>query len=498
VDLINLLENKRFSLGHGYHVVKNLDQHQIRQGISHQDARTLEAQFFQTQDPWANDLQAYRQQFGTLNLQSFLSRQHAKHALVKLPVIQQDIDTRLYSINEELIRLPETPPHQAVRTILDVLFSFSEEVRLEMEGEYKHTTWTSTWQDVKTAFYDSLAVMKPKLSVGGKLDNNIYSQNLPGSSFDDSMEISDTDSDNDDDSQSNTSGTPAKKRKLDEMPQSTPPKKATLPTRNRAAPVKQEKSHPGSQTAGTHKVFRLDEVRSDIACSQGGRIPGQVHHKVVEAMMVEPLQNWQASLNTFFQDFERLLKKRVSTLFAKHFKNWKDSELFREAEVIVKEMIDNNFSLHKSVIAAESLNDELQGPYIFHKQAFKDARTLVLGSFQAHRVNSRIKTYIRDANEHAQNQRSKLTEDKLRNNDKLMALINAEPYTIEIELIADITTYYEIAARRFHDAVCMRIESKFFKQLREELRNELDGRLGLSDGEHGKHGFLPNKLCPLY
>jgi hypothetical protein len=125
--LSDILDGARFKLGHGYHVTKNLDQDQIKQGVTHQQARQLEEQFFKTQHPWASDLQAYQQRFGILNLQTFLSRQHAKHALAKLPTIEAEVDKRLASVDEELRGLPETPPHTAVRVILDMLITFSNE-----------------------------------------------------------------------------------------------------------------------------------------------------------------------------------------------------------------------------------------------------------------------------------------------------------------------------------------------------------------------------------
>jgi hypothetical protein len=67
-----------------------------------------------------------------------------------------------------------------------------------------------------------------------------------------------------------------------------------------------------------------------------------------------------------------------------------------------------------------------------------------------------------------------------------MEVLNHEPYVVELSVVAQVTTYYMLAARRFHDAVCMRIESKFFKQLRTQLRDELENGLGLNDGSEGK------------
>jgi hypothetical protein len=68
-----------------------------------------------------------------------------------------------------------------------------------------------------------------------------------------------------------------------------------------------------------------------------------------------------------------------------------------------------------------------------------------------------------------------------------MNLLNQEPYSSELTVAAEVTTYYMIAARRFHDSICMRIESKFFKRLRTQLRDELENGLGIHDEVEGKH-----------
>jgi hypothetical protein len=504
--LSEILDGARFKLGHGYHVTKNLDQDQIKQGITHQEARLLEEEFFKTQDPWASDLQAYQQRFGILNLQTFLSRQHAKHALAKLPTIEAEVDERLASVDEELKRIPETPPHTAVRVVLDILVSFSDEIRHEIEEDFGYTTWKNMWQEIRTRFYDSLEGMKPWMSTRGELDQNLYSQSLPASglSIDDSITIDSDDdaSDNDDNNQSDASGTPSKKRKFGAPFKSTPTKKrstpvqkTTAPSRDRNISPKKEAVKNENQPAVTSNVIQLDKFRLELGQSSQSKVPGLKHPKVHESLMIKPLQQWQVPLDVFFQELEERLRKHIKTLFVKHFKDRKDSELYTKAWVIVNEMIDDNLSLQKSTIAAESLKAELQGPYIFHGDAFKTEKQRVLEDFAKQRQTYRMNAFMKEAIRHGRNART-LTTERLGKEEQSMAIIRSEPYAAEIDVIADMRAYYGLAARRFHDSVCMRVESNFFKQLREELRNELDARLGISNEADGKFIISPTpSIC---
>lgn len=49
-----ILDGSKFALGKGWFITKQLSQKQIDQGITHFNARDLEAEFFSSQ-PWAQD-----------------------------------------------------------------------------------------------------------------------------------------------------------------------------------------------------------------------------------------------------------------------------------------------------------------------------------------------------------------------------------------------------------------------------------------------------------
>lgn len=66
---IDILNDKKFKLGHGYYVVKNNPDPRV----SHSVARQEEDQFFAETDPWARTLSSHSERFGTLKLQEVLS-----------------------------------------------------------------------------------------------------------------------------------------------------------------------------------------------------------------------------------------------------------------------------------------------------------------------------------------------------------------------------------------------------------------------------------------
>jgi len=56
-------------------VTKQPNQEQLVQGITHVQAREQEAEFFANTEPWKTELTDLKERFGTMALQSYLSKE---------------------------------------------------------------------------------------------------------------------------------------------------------------------------------------------------------------------------------------------------------------------------------------------------------------------------------------------------------------------------------------------------------------------------------------
>ncbi|KAF1829164.1 interferon-induced GTP-binding protein Mx [Decorospora gaudefroyi] len=491
--LSEVFDQKRFALGHGYFVVKNLGQDEIDQGMTHQQARAQEQQFFSQEEPWATTFEKYQLRFGTLNLQSFLSGKLAEQITKKLPTIDREINIRLQQVEAELQQFPEPPTHNASRIIYDVLLDFSQHVRKEIEAEFPCKIWRNNWEALQKAFFDALASMKPTMKTNGRRDARIYFRTLgskTGTSakeaipLDDDEEEDDDDAEDGDTSMSNNPETPKKKRKFDET---LGPSPVTTPLNHRRSqnPVETDARAIFPDFSNLREHFDLDKVTQYLAENSQSKIPGQVEPRVVDNMMLNTLKHWAQPLEQFFNTLEKQLRDQVKVAFEETFKKWQGSALYHNTWTIVEEMLTLNFHQQRTTMADESLNDEKEGPYIFHDEIFQHEKETMLEHYHEHRCIARMKTYKKEKLQHAGKATSASDEEKLKRDPRIMAELEREPYEVEIGVVAQVTTYYMLAARRFHDAVCMRIESKFYKQLRTQLRDELENGLGLKDDKEG-------------
>ncbi|KAH7069679.1 interferon-induced GTP-binding protein Mx [Paraphoma chrysanthemicola] len=482
--LQDILEHKKFPLGHGYFVVRNLGQDQIEAGLTHQDARTQEQYFFETEAPWSTTLRSHEARFGTHGLQSFLSGKLAEQILARLPIIQKEIDHRLLTIEASLQQYPKPPTHNASRIIFDVVLDFSQELRKELEGEWPFKGWNNKWRLQRKAFFDGLISLKPTMATLGNRDQGLFAMSISnaflggssGRSATDSIvideeerEIADTDT-----QMSDTPSTPTKKRKIEGTPVPSPLKTRCSDT-----------SEPSPDFSEKRTKFQLDAVAEYLEDNSTTTIPGKTEPRVVHDMMLKSFSNWDLPVKAFFDGLEQKLRQQVKELFDRHFEKWQGTKLYGAAWKIIEEMLNLNFHQQRTTMADESLGDEMEGVYIFHTEIFSQEKDAIAQQYRQARFKTRFNMYKKERCQKLQKVMSPAEEAKLLRDPKMMALLNREPYSMEVDAAAEVTSYYVIAARRFHDSICMRIESKFFRQLRTQLRDELEQGLGIHDEVEG-------------
>jgi hypothetical protein len=484
--LRQLFDGKRFTLGHGYFVVRNLGQHQLDMGLSHRDARQQEQQFFENEDMWATGLREYSARFGTRNLQSYLSGKLAEQITMKIPIIHDEINARLHQVEGDLEQYPEPPTHNATRIIFDLVLEFSQHVRKEVEAEYPCKEWRNNWQVLQNSLFRSLLELKPTMVPLGKRDGGIYmASSKTGQSINHPVVLDEDDDDDDADGdvqKPDNPETPSKKRKIEGTPAPSPLK---TPVSRPRRPTTADGTVPAPDFSEKRTKFNLDIVATYLSDTSKSRIPGQIEPRVVNDMMLKTLDNWQLPLCNFFDNLEQQSRTQIKVWFHEYFGKWEGSALYKQAWKIVLEMLNSHLAQQRTTMANESLRDEQEGPYIFHSDIFTRDKEATLQYYHEARVKTRLAVYKKERQFRTGKVMSPAEEEKLKKDSNLMALLNQEPYTVELGVVAEVVTYYMLAARRFHDSICMRIESKFFKHLRTHLRDELENGLGIHDEIEG-------------
>ncbi|KAL5114518.1 hypothetical protein ACEQ8H_007608 [Pleosporales sp. CAS-2024a] len=505
--LLDIFEAKRLPLGLGYFVVRNLGQDQLARRVTHKAAREQERQFFADSETF-NDLQKHQSRFGTWNLQSFLSGKLAEQITKKLPIIEEDLQARLNEIQTELKLYPEPPTQNASRIISDLIFEFSLQVRLAVDGEsndYSFTTlegklkshaWYNKWKAIKKSLGSSLLTLKPTLTTTGSRDKGLYRASLSGgASASDSIVLeSDEEMGEDTDEVTRTSKTPespTKKRKGEpsKTPES-PTKKHrgepldALPARTRVKEALMPEI-PTPDFADKRTKFRLDEVGQYLDEVSHSSVPGYIDPRVTEQMALQTLQEWQLPVTEFFNILDEHLRSQLREMFDEVFRKWTGMALYNAAWKIVEQMVNLNLHQQRTTMAMESLEDETNSMYISQGDKFIADKEAQLELYRQARYTARLALYKKERIRSTGGAIMPAEEARIFKNQKLMDLLHEEPYQTELGVVACVTVYYLTAMQRFFDSLCMRIESKFFKQLRTQLRDELENGLDIHDEVKG-------------
>lgn len=495
--LCDVLDGKRFALGHGYFIVRNLSQAEINEGMTHQDARELERKFFQD-IPWTTTFCKHNSRFGTANLQEYLSRRLAANVSEKLPIIREEIESLLGKVETELKTIPEPPSHNAVSIVSDLVSSFTIHIRQEMERDWDHTEWWHTWEQLQQSLGDVLQKMKPTLRLRGDKDKGLYLDTLPGRTVNESIMIDDEDAIGDV-RMSSTPETPAKKRKREnetpgpavfKTPTKTPVKTRLFTPSLRPGPAKslrQPSMFKPDDFLPFKRQFSLDEITQEINAKSKSKMPGKVHHKVMETLSVQATDQWNIPVRMLLDSLGVQLEAWMKTVFEKHFGDWKGASVYSKAWEIVLQLLKNNINEQKTVMAVDTLNDQSEGPYIYDRKPFNREKTNFEDKYKQYRPSVRMRLYIEEMETHFKRGLEPKELENIKKDVKVKELIADDPYPVDIifDVMSDVAAYYEIAASRMHDQICMRVESKFFKQLRHELKSELQSNLGIFDGEEG-------------
>lgn len=102
---IDVLVGKKYPLKLGYYMVKNPNQKQLLEGITFEQARDVERQFFKSSKPWKN-LNQLANRFGVDALRSDLSKILVALTNRLKPGLIKEVSQKLHDDKEQLERLP--------------------------------------------------------------------------------------------------------------------------------------------------------------------------------------------------------------------------------------------------------------------------------------------------------------------------------------------------------------------------------------------------------
>lgn len=474
---LEVLRGEAFAKGHGYFVVKQPSQQDLKSGVTHTEARAQEAEFFKSEG-WTSRFAGFEERLGTERLQEVLSEKLASLILETLPTIAERVGNRLTEINEELKTLPD-PPANALHVVNKALGDFTHQLRIKIDGD-KPNELTRSWKQARKTFVDDIVIsQRPTLLVNESLYNpSASTPNSPALTPKAVKKQPDV-------------ITPSKRIRTtqyitlddsDEEIATSPPKRAK--TTNSALRRPPPLSDRGS-AIGFKVRFRLDEIRNVLDEHNASGLPGSIEPKAVDRLILSALVNWGVPLQAVLTALRRALGNLLGTPLNETLKEWRTTALYKEMIRIISIFVELHVGEVESNIAARALRVELTKPITNDVESLDRAEELELALFQTARFKERSEAYF----DKVDGQTGKTTsaesrELKRRTGDQAAVIheaIGPDPFAREVKVMAKVRAYYKIAATRFVDNICQAVEADTFLRLRNGLQDDLEEGLRVTE-----------------
>ncbi|PBK78915.1 hypothetical protein ARMSODRAFT_947905 [Armillaria solidipes] len=129
---LDVVEGRRFPLKHGYYCTRHPDDADRSQGMTSEEARKAEMEFFARMEPWNISIKPHY--FGVKNLTAALSSLLIQVIQEALPKIQLEATRQLETCRDELEHLPKPIVGDPATYMLQLITALCDDVNLHVRG----------------------------------------------------------------------------------------------------------------------------------------------------------------------------------------------------------------------------------------------------------------------------------------------------------------------------------------------------------------------------
>ncbi|KAI0820102.1 P-loop containing nucleoside triphosphate hydrolase protein [Trametes gibbosa] len=448
---LDVLEGREHALKHGYYCTRQPDDDQRLAGVTQSAARAAEAHFFR-EAPWGTSTCPHR--FGTQNLVKSISELLTKIIEESLPRLLSEVANQLAQTNKLLQGLPPAVTTEPSAFVLDLITKFRNDVVELVEGSPRQTRFVQSNRETYERFkYGILATAPPFVP------------------YEDAQQ----------------GGTKAKRcfLKIDDEEQRTVKKKN--PT----------------------KYLYLEDVREHIRASVTRELPNNIPYPAKRSLIEDFQETWTAQTMVCFErvekEFKTCLMELVRNRFERfsHLKGVITPTVMEQVGICAQEAV-----AHIEVV----LKMERAAPFTQNKHYLEDKRDKQLAKYKQARARRSDRSYglVHDESEDengseggsgggrgsessmfgsaereiVQTALAALTKLGLTVKEEDLGKLNPpDEYQEELEVMAEVRAYFQVAYKRIIDYVPLSIDLHFLYTLAERLQGVLIEKLGLGSAK---------------
>ncbi|KAI9645108.1 hypothetical protein NHQ30_005842 [Ciborinia camelliae] len=500
-DWEKILSGEEHRLGHGWRVTRQPGpDFQPGDLDYHEQARRDEEEFFKTNDLWQGKWSKFQKQCGIPKVQSLLSRLLADSIRKSLPDIKMKIANRKNFIIKELKGLPELPNHNVQLHVTRLLHNFSQEVQNLMNNEHNlsDATFHGEWTKLSRQFYQLILHNKPKITVSDPSDvlkvdvinlddddGDVELVNVPGRCFE-SVSVPESNrkrpqGEMTTDETSSTAGNQTPNGVKSETPNPRTPRKIAHPHLNPFRnTIFEQHAHYGKGFA------TIADIRKKIENHTYMGLPDMVNTPVYKHFCEKSVKGWLQPTQLLLMGVIDLLRSEIQKIVVKNLGPYQQTGLYRESTEIITKWIDKELLINQRDALDALYGLETYTPFTINQEGIQKRKQIEKLELQQlrHRVRA-IRWVEKEIYCGHKKMKAKPAEREAYYQEKKKAVeqvtpeqLGKDPFEKEIDVAAYIKGYYVVAANRYIDSVCISVNNRLFRHVKEKVEDLLENELG--------------------
>ena len=237
-----------------------------------------------------------------------------------------------------------------------------------------------------------------------------------------------------------------------------------------------------------------------IETTAGGQIPDQVDSKAIEYLAKKALTAWETPIYEYLDACQQLLLQVIETAFTKKFERYQRTPLFTETYQILESFLIRWFEQHTDAVVNRIYRLEKEQIATLNDKAYKAVKAKHLDRLIDTRARNReeqreVRRRAIALNPNFTARKRAAEEKKIAQEEKESALPGNDRFANEIELLAGVRAYYELASRRFVDNLFISTLGEWMRGVKGDLELELWNKLGFGGGEAEEAGSEFFQAC---
>ncbi|KIJ13510.1 hypothetical protein PAXINDRAFT_80937 [Paxillus involutus ATCC 200175] len=448
---LRILRNETEPLANNWYCVKQPGSQTLNQGVTWEDARRQENEYFTMTQPWSSLEPRYQKFLRTSNLTERLSVILSELIAKRLPEIQKELMDALQNTEAELRALPRAPSNDPVGEVLHVLSSFTRDLSRRLEGTPDKNGLLQTIRPYQQAFKRTIRETAPNFV---PWEERQRARQLPKADFLANEEGDDKGSESESESV--------------------------------------EDDFPGPPKIYINQVFdKAQEARTR-------ELPDNYPFVVQKEYIKDFTEQWKQPATELFDNIHAILKADLAQLVEKHFAHMGKGNAKQSVLMIVYDHLDEAAARTKQRI--EWLLDLEQSPTTLNTHYYSDYKDKFLAYYKGCRENtdliSKIKASQSSSKRMSNSRAFEVVPDPVTKilaglaeigitvkAEDLPRLLPSDPMEAALHIMASVRAYFQVAYKRFADMVPIAVDYEIVLGLEKNMDKALQDGLQITGPE---------------